>query len=189
MSEYIYNIVVVVPEPLLHEGNSLALCLGEQPHDDQSFVALPLMIPPPENAYPVRVAIASTLVTQNFVDNSTGTSPIVAPDYRPDADTAAAERGRAALRMTGLLTASTIGARIEPFSEEVLADFGVVPFEWMPIDVNLCPIEWLDALDGVGPALAQSIIDARPFSSVDDMTRVSGVSQLMVDAWDWRITA
>ena len=33
----------------------------------------------------------------------------------------------------------------------------------------------LDTLPGVGPALAQRILDARPFSSVADLKRVRGV--------------
>lgn len=48
-----------------------------------------------------------------------------------------------------------------------------------PIDINRAPAEVLETLPGVGPATAAAIIDDRtrngPFSTVDDLDRVSGI--------------
>ena len=45
------------------------------------------------------------------------------------------------------------------------------------IDINTATLEQLETLTGVGPVYAQRIIDARPFSLVDDLLRVSGIGE------------
>jgi competence protein ComEA len=55
------------------------------------------------------------------------------------------------------------------------------------INVNVAPASELEALPGVGPVLAQRIVDYRtthgPFKSLDDVVAVSGVSSRMVESW------
>lgn len=51
----------------------------------------------------------------------------------------------------------------------------------MLVNINTAGIEELDSLAGVGPATAQAIVDEReangPFSSIEDIQRVSGIGE------------
>lgn len=55
----------------------------------------------------------------------------------------------------------------------------------MRIDVNAASAAELSALPGLGPALAQRIVDDReargPFKSVDDLDRVKGIGKAIVE--------
>ena len=46
------------------------------------------------------------------------------------------------------------------------------------IDINTAPLEELEKIIGVGPALAQKIIEARPFDSLDDLIKVKGIGEI-----------
>jgi competence protein ComEA len=43
------------------------------------------------------------------------------------------------------------------------------------VDLNRAPMDELERLPGVGRAIATRIVDARPFTSVDDLVRVRGL--------------
>jgi len=43
------------------------------------------------------------------------------------------------------------------------------------IDINTTSLEKLQKITGVGPVMAQRIIDARPFYSLDELTKVNGI--------------
>jgi competence ComEA-like helix-hairpin-helix protein len=45
------------------------------------------------------------------------------------------------------------------------------------IEINTASLEQLDKITSIGPVLAQRIIDARPFSSIDDLSKVSGIGE------------
>ena len=43
------------------------------------------------------------------------------------------------------------------------------------VNINTASLSQLDGLAEIGPAMAQRIVNARPFSSVDDLLRVKGI--------------
>ncbi len=45
------------------------------------------------------------------------------------------------------------------------------------IDINIASLAQIETLTGIGAVKAQAIIDARPFSSVDDLIKVSGIGE------------
>jgi prefoldin subunit 5 len=49
------------------------------------------------------------------------------------------------------------------------------------IDINQASKEALTAIPGVGPAIADRIIAARPFASLEELTAVPGISQAFLD--------
>lgn len=55
-----------------------------------------------------------------------------------------------------------------------------------PIDINTATVDQLDTLPGVGPALAQAIVDYRVrhgrFRAVDDLAKVKGIGPAKLDA-------
>ena len=46
------------------------------------------------------------------------------------------------------------------------------------IDINNAPIETLQKIAGIGPVLAQRIIDERPFYSLNDLLNVKGIGEM-----------
>lgn len=60
------------------------------------------------------------------------------------------------------------------------------------ININTATADELDTLPGIGPALADAIIEYRetsgPFGSIDELARVPGISARMVDAMRDQVT-
>ena len=46
------------------------------------------------------------------------------------------------------------------------------------VDINHASLEELVTIRGIGPGLAQGIIDARPYTELDDLVRVPGINQM-----------
>ncbi len=49
------------------------------------------------------------------------------------------------------------------------------------IDINAASLSNLDKIIGIGPVLAQRIIDSRPFISVNDLIKVNGIGNITLE--------
>lgn len=58
--------------------------------------------------------------------------------------------------------------------------------ERVPVNVNTATVDQLQSLTGIGPALAQAIVDEReangPFETLDELLRVRGIGQAKLEA-------
>jgi competence ComEA-like helix-hairpin-helix protein len=52
-----------------------------------------------------------------------------------------------------------------------------VLFSQTKIDINIASLQELKKITGIGPAIGQRIIDARPFYSVNDLLKVKGIGE------------
>ena len=57
-----------------------------------------------------------------------------------------------------------------------------------PVNVNTADLATLETLPGVGPTVAQRIIDGRPYHSMSDLEKVKGLGKAKADALAGQIT-
>jgi len=93
------------------------------------------------------------------------------------------------VRGIGAATVARIADRLD-FSTPVLGRTRA-PASPVLVDVNRASEEALQALPGVGPALARRIVEARtrtPFRSVEELVRVRGIGPATVERFRGRVT-
>lgn len=75
----------------------------------------------------------------------------------------------------------------------ILAALGVVAALAAPVDVNRATPQELAALPGIGPIRAEAIVRDRaargPFRTVDDLTRVDGISAITLEVLAGKLVA
>lgn len=63
----------------------------------------------------------------------------------------------------------------------ILVSFVYALCEENQIDINSASLGELDEIYGIGSAKAQAIIDARPFNSINDLTKAKGIGEVTLD--------
>ena len=93
-----------------------------------------------------------------------------------------------AVALTWLLTPRTARGDYEIEAEQPTEDAAQLRM----VNINTAGVDELDSLPGIGPVLAQRIIDWRtangPFTSLEDLLQVSGIGQTTLDGLRDRIT-
>jgi competence protein ComEA len=56
------------------------------------------------------------------------------------------------------------------------------------VDVNSADVDTLQTLPGIGPAMAERIVEGRPYKNLDDLGRVKGLSQSKLDELKNQVT-
>ena len=116
---YQQRATIAVPEPLIAEGNQLALALGESAADDQTFTTASY-----QDASGNLYAVCSTVARPIFAQMAG--QLLQAPDHAPDMDLAAATRSQALLQINGGkatpdVIAVILGGRLESAQDHIAA--------------------------------------------------------------------
>lgn len=98
------------------------------------------------------------------------------------------ESFKSSLTVGGAPAAAAPAAAKETAKTKAKEPKAAEPLSGAPVDLNTADLKTLEALPGVGPATAQKIIAARPFKSVDDLSKVKGMSKAKVVALKDKVT-
>jgi competence protein ComEA len=163
--------------------------------------APPIVISDPRPDATVVVAVAGAVGTPGVYslpgDPRVADAIRVAGGALPDADLAGinpAQRlrdearivvpGRSPTASAGPIP-STVASGMEASPTPAIGSTSVASGTSTPLDLNRASAAELERLPGLGPVLAQRIVDYRaangPFMSVDELAEVSGISPRMVD--------
>lgn len=163
--------------------------------------APPIVISDPRPDATVVIAVEGAVATPGVYalpgDARVGDAITAAGGSRADADLAAINpaqrlRDEAKIVVPTRMPAATnqprppaIPADITPVAEPALPGPTVTAAVTGPLNLNRATVAELEALPGLGPVLAQRIVDYRaangPFQSIDELAEVDGISPRMVE--------
>jgi len=129
MTAYIHELTIIVPESHIAAGNALALVLGENPADINTFGPARW-----QDADGNRYSACNTVAKPIFV--YAASTPLVAPEFAPDADLALASQGQA------LVTIYDPEAPVQASPDIILAILDMTPQQaFAAAGVTLIPTE------------------------------------------------
>jgi competence protein ComEA len=157
-------------------------------YDDLS--APPIVITDPDPARPIAVEIVGAIATPgvyelpaearviDLVDAAGGTTA--------DADLGGINLARRVRDEDQVVIPSrTLPPATSAFPDGVEPGSSTAAGQTARININTASVDELDRLPGIGPAIAQRVVEYRaeqgPFRTVDELARVSGISSAMVD--------
>jgi DNA uptake protein ComE-like DNA-binding protein len=70
----------------------------------------------------------------------------------------------------------------EPAAEVAQAPVTEIPVA-QGVSVNEASLEALVAVNGLGEAMAQQIIEGRPWAALEELTRIKGISAKSLERW------
>lgn len=162
---YKHHVAIVVPEPQQEAANEGAAALSGRPEDLATFRTDRAAL----DATGARYLIAGpTPMTDAHID----ALPMLASQFGVDAQWA--------------VIREWVGNEAVPVQDfgEWLDGQGLTVETPLIYRMNTDTIEGLQELDGIGPALAQRIIDERPYITDANLVEVQGISQAMIDEWN-----
>lgn len=159
-----YHVAIVIPESQQDAANEAAAALTGRPEDLATFRASRSLLDAAGERY---LVAGPTPMTQRHLDNL----PMLSGEFEVDARWAVIREWVGNEAVTVL-----------PF-EEWLESEGLTVETPLIYRMNTDTAEGLQELDGVGPTLAQRIIDGRPYFTESDLVEVQGISQAMIDGW------
>ncbi|MBB5181361.1 competence ComEA-like helix-hairpin-helix protein [Planomicrobium koreense] len=108
------------------------------------------------------------------IDNSYG---------HPHAEVIAAAENAGA-KVYGTDVNGTVRVETDGISYEVLIEKDGIAVEGKNrcIDINIASSAELQEIEGIGPALAEAIIEARPFDAIEELDSIKGIGQGKIDA-------
>ena len=85
-------------------------------------------------------------------------------------------------------TAPEAKKTVEPAAARKGKEAKALPAAGTPVDLNTADQKAIEALPGVGPTLAKRIMEARPFQSLDDLSKIKGMTKTKVAALKDKVT-
>jgi DNA uptake protein ComE-like DNA-binding protein len=155
-------------------GNKLlVICVFMMSCAPEPVALLPL---PPEMEYPWMRVRSSQLQVERSIQIALARAAV--HDAALLAAMAAVEGDRAVVHERTRRVGSTSGADAGSAASTPTSSGGSVPPAGIRVvDLNTATMAELDTLPRVGPAMAQRIVDARPFAQASELRRVRGVGE------------
>ncbi len=145
--------------------------------------AQPVILPVPPTPLPLRVHVSGAVAAPGVYDLPPGS---IVEDAIAAAGGATAAADLSSLNLARVLRDGDQVTVAETRPTAAAGEAGAGEAAGQLLNLNTATVAQLETLPGIGPALAQRIVDYRtangPFASLDDLLNVSGIGPAKVDA-------